>query len=55
MCMDFCPSECATAQQVASAVESVKINVLDDRRTRVGASLGGQTVVCCEGDTGCVQ
>ena len=32
------------------AVESVEANVLDDRCTRVGASVGGQAALCCKTD-----
>jgi len=33
-------------------MESVRDNVLDDRCTRVGASVGGQAIFCCERDPG---
>jgi hypothetical protein len=28
---------------------------LDDHRARVGIGVGGQAIVCCEGDTGRIQ
>ena len=50
--MDFCPSECTAAQQMERSLESVEVNVLDGRRTRIGACLAGQAVFCCKTDQG---
>ena len=46
MCLDFCAPKYATAEQVEGTMESIEVNVLDDRCTGVGASVGSQTMVC---------
>ena len=52
MCMDVRASECTTTKSMEGPMESIEINVLDDYCTRVGACVGGQTILWCEGDTG---
>jgi hypothetical protein len=53
--VDGCASQRTAGEQVESAVESIENHVLDDHRTRVGFGVGGQAIVCCEGDKGSIQ
>jgi hypothetical protein len=53
--MDRCAFKRTTTEPVESALESVKNNVLDDNRARVGIGMGGQAILCCEGDKGWIQ
>jgi hypothetical protein len=52
LCMDCCAPERTAAESVESALESVENHVLDDNRTRAVTGVGGQAILCCEGDKG---
>ncbi len=47
MFLDFSAPKYTTAKQVEGTMEPVEDNVLDGHCTRVGASVGSQTMVCC--------
>jgi hypothetical protein len=55
LCVDCRAPKRTAAKSVESALESAEDNVLDGHRARAGISMGGQTILCCEGDTGRIQ